>query len=63
VLEVESIDRMYLNGYVRGLQTEGDFVHFVRDYLGYRIASTAVLAPMSEALVRAIEGFAKAQPA
>ena len=23
VLEVESIDRMYLNGYVPGLQTEG----------------------------------------
>ena len=61
VLEVESIDRMYLNGYVPSLQTEGGFVHFVRNYLGYRIASTAVIAPMSEAFVRAIEGFAKAQ--
>jgi hypothetical protein len=30
VLEVDSIDRMYLNGYVEGLQTEGGFVHFVR---------------------------------
>jgi hypothetical protein len=61
VLEVESIDRMYLNGYVPSLQTEGGFVHFVRTHLGYRIASTAVIAPMSEAFVRAIEGFAKAQ--
>lgn len=32
-LEVESIDRMYLNGYVPGLQTEGGFVHFVRKHL------------------------------
>jgi hypothetical protein len=46
---------------VPGLQTEGGFVHFVRTPLGYRIASTAVIAPMSEAFVRAIEGFAKAQ--
>jgi hypothetical protein len=27
VLEVESIDRLYLNGYVPWLQTEGGFVH------------------------------------
>jgi hypothetical protein len=25
MLEIESIDRMYLNGYVPGLQTEGSF--------------------------------------
>jgi len=31
-LEVESIDRMYLNGYVPSLQTEGGFVYFVRRY-------------------------------
>ena len=29
VLEVEGIDRLYLNGYVPMLQTEGGFVHFV----------------------------------
>jgi hypothetical protein len=27
VLEVESIDRLYLNGYVPLLQSEGGFVH------------------------------------
>jgi hypothetical protein len=59
VLEVESIDRMYLNGYVPGLQTEGGFVHFVRSHLGYPIASTAVIAPMTEAFVRSIERFAQ----
>jgi hypothetical protein len=61
VLEVESIDRMYLNGYVSSLQTEGGFVHFVRGHLGYPIASTAVIAPMTETFVRAIERFAQEQ--
>ena len=60
-LEVESIDRMYLNGYVPGLQTEGGFVHFVRKHLGYPIASTAVISPLSKAFVQAIEAFAKQQ--
>jgi len=60
-LEVEGIDRMYLNAYGPGLQTEGGFVHFVRHHLGYPIASTAVIAPLSAAFVRSIEGFAKAQ--
>ena len=60
-LEVECIDRVYLNGYVPGLQTEGGFVHFVRKHLGYPIASTTVIAPMSKAFVQAIETFAKQQ--
>ena len=47
-LEVEGIDRMYLNAYVPGLQTEGGFVHFVRKHLGFPIASTAVIAPLSD---------------
>lgn len=61
VLEVESIDRMYLNGYVPGLQTEGGFVHFVHKHLGFPIASTALISPMSKAFVHAIEVFAKEQ--
>lgn len=59
-LEVEGIDRMYLNAYVPGFQTEGGFVHFVRNHLGFPIASTAVIAPLSDRFVRAIEVFAKA---
>lgn len=58
-LEIECIDRMYLNGYVPGLQTEGGFIHFVRKHLGFPIASTAVVAPMSKSFVEAIEAFAK----
>jgi hypothetical protein len=60
-LEVEGIDRMYLNGYVPGLQTEGGFVHFVHQHLGFPIASTAVISPLSKAFVQAIEVFAKEQ--
>jgi hypothetical protein len=59
VLEVEGIDRMYLNGYVPSLQTEAGFVNFVRHHLGYPIASTAVIAPMTQTFVRSIERFAK----
>jgi hypothetical protein len=64
VLEVESLDRMYLNGYVPGLQTEGGFVHFVhfvRKHLGYPIASTAVISPLSKAFVHALEVFVEPQ--
>lgn len=60
-LELEGIDRMVLNAYVPGLQTEGGFVHFVRNHLGFPIASTAVIAPQSQAFARAIEQFAKVQ--
>jgi hypothetical protein len=59
VLEVEGIDRMYLNGYVPGLQTEGGLVKFIRTHLGLPIASTAAVAPMTHEFVRKIEQFAK----
>lgn len=34
-LELEGIDRLYLNSYVPSLQTEGGFVHFVRQHPGF----------------------------
>ena len=58
VLEVEGIDRLYLNGYIPMLQTEGGFVHFVRNRLGLPIASTAAVAGMTAAFVKSIEQFA-----
>ena len=61
VLEVEGIDRLYLNGYVPMLQTEGGFVHFVRNRLGLPIASTAAVAGMTAAFVKAIERFAETE--
>jgi hypothetical protein len=56
-LEVESIDRMYLNVYVPGLQSEGSVAWFFRTHRGQLFASSALMAPMSKAFVAAIETF------
>jgi hypothetical protein len=61
VLEVECLDRVYLNGYVPSLQTEGAVAKFIRDHLGLPIASTAAIAPMTEEFVRKVHAFAQAQ--
>ncbi len=57
VLEIEGIDRMHLNVYVPTLQTVGAVVGYLRVHRGQRFASTAAVAPMTEAFVRTIEEF------
>src|ERR1700693_3803567 len=57
VLELEAIDRMYLNVYVPHLQTVGAVVGYLRVHRGQRFASTAAVVPMSEAFIRNIEQF------
>jgi len=61
VLELEGIDRMYLNGYVPSLQTGAGFAYFLRTQLDCRVPSTFMIAPMSKDFVAAIERFVKAQ--
>src|SRR2546422_4916251 len=56
-LEVESLDRMYLNVYVPGLQYESGVAAFFRSHRGQLFASSALMAPMSQAFVAAIEAF------
>lgn len=56
-LEVESIDRMYLNAYVPGLQHDGGVAAFFRSHRGQPFASSALMAPISQAFVAAIEAF------
>jgi hypothetical protein len=58
VMELESIDRMYLNAYVPQLTTEAGVAGFVRGYLGHRFASTKQVAEMSESFVESIMQFA-----
>ncbi len=58
-LEVESIDRMYLNLYVPRLQYEGGIASFFRYHRGATFASSALMAPMTEAFVAAIKRYAK----
>jgi hypothetical protein len=57
VLELECIDRMYLNAYVPQLTTEGGVAGFVRGYLGHRFASTKAVAQMTDAFVESIMQF------
>jgi len=57
VLEVDAIDRLYLNVYVPHLQTVRAVVGYLRVHRGQRFASTTAVVPMSEAFVRNIEQF------
>jgi len=56
-LEVEGIDRMYLNVYVPKLQRDLGVVGFLRYHRGHLFASSALLAPISDAFITAIESF------
>src|ERR1700687_2260798 len=47
VLELEAIDRMYLNVYVPHLQTVGAVGGYVRVHRGQRFASRTAVAPMT----------------
>jgi len=60
-LELEGIDRMYLNAYVPLLQTEGGTTWFFREMRGFRFASAAIMAPMTRAFVAAMEDLIKGE--
>jgi hypothetical protein len=60
-LEVESIDRMYLNVYIPKLQRESGASWFLKEQRQYPVASSAAMAPISRAFVAAIEDYAKTQ--
>jgi hypothetical protein len=57
-LEVESIDRMYLNVFVPRLQYEGGVASFFKYHRGHPFASSALMAPITEAFIDQIEAFA-----
>ena len=61
VFEIESIDRMYCNVYQPRLQHPRAVAGFIRHHLGFPVASSAVLAPISDAFVTAIKTFASGQ--
>jgi len=58
-LEVEGIDRMYLNVYVPALQRAGGVASFFRFHLGNRFASSALMDPITKAFLAHMEQFAK----
>ena len=60
-LQVECIDRMYLNAYVPQLQYESGAARFFRHHRGHPFASSALMDPISTVFVRAVERFADAE--
>ena len=60
-LEVECIDRMYLNVYIPALQREAGASWFLKQQRHCPVASSAAMAPISRAFVAAIEAYAQRQ--
>lgn len=58
-LEIEGIDRMYLNVYVPQLQRESGVASFFRFHRGHRFASSVLMDPISKAFVEEMERWAK----
>jgi DNA-binding transcriptional ArsR family regulator len=58
-LEVECIDRLYLNLYVPILQEPAGIGHFWIRHRGHRFATSSLMAPMTRAFVTSIERFAE----
>jgi hypothetical protein len=60
-LEVECLDRLYLNGYIGGLATPGGLVTFMRVQLGKPIPSPVLLGQVSEKFRAAVKAQAEQQ--
>lgn len=58
-LDVEGIDRIYLNGYQPRLQTETGVVGFFKYHRGKPLVSTSLMGPMSRDFAGRIEQFAQ----
>jgi hypothetical protein len=58
VLNLECMDRIYLNGYVPNLQVGGQVVSFMTAHLGYPIPSPAIIEKIGTAFRGAVERFA-----
>ena len=58
-LEVEGIDRMYLNVYVPQLQREQGVASFFGFHRGHQFASSVLMDPISKTFVAALEEYAQ----
>ena len=58
VLDIECLDRIYLNAYVPILQSSGQVVAFMTQHLGMPIPSPALVEKISTKFRRAVESFA-----
>jgi hypothetical protein len=60
VLDIECLDRIYLNAYVPILQSSGQVAAFMTQYLDMPIPSPALLEKISQRFRRSVESFAGA---
>ena len=60
-LQLESIDRLYLNAYVPRLQYGAGLVSFLSEHLGHPIASPALLGQITGRFVAEVKSFAQRQ--
>ena len=58
-LEVECLDRLYLNGYIGRLATPGGLVTYMKDQLGKPVPSPVVLGQISEKFREAVKELAE----
>ena len=58
-LDIECLDRIYLNGFVNKLQTPGGVVYFFHDHRGKPIVSPALFEPIGEKFRRDIKDWAQ----
>jgi hypothetical protein len=59
VLDIECLDRIYLNGYVPNLQVGGQVVTFLHRHLGYPIPSPAIFAKLGKSYRSGVDTFAR----
>ena len=57
-LDVECLDRIYLNGYVPNLQVGGQVASFMTQHRGYPIPSPAIMEKMGTSFRRSVTWFA-----
>ena len=57
-LEIECVDRLYLNAYVPNMQVGGQVVRLLREHLGHPIPSPALLGPIGNRFRREVKAFA-----
>lgn len=59
VLDLQCLDRIYLNGYVPNLHVGGQVSNFMRDHLGHDIPSPAIMERIGTAFRASVSAFAE----
>jgi hypothetical protein len=60
-LDIECVDRVYLNGYIKYLQLPGGMITFIREQMGFPIPSPILLPPFTNEFRTRVEKYAKEQ--